>query len=229
MREGEPPPVDPQRPDARLLLLAYQQGWFPMADLEHGVIEWFSPDPRAIIELDTFHVPSSLRRVVRQRRFEIRCDTAFEQVMRECATPRPGPGGGVWIDDRLIEAYVDMHERGAAHSIEAWREGDLVGGLYGVSLRGAFFGESMFSRPGRGGRDASKVCLVHLVGWLRHCGATLLDTQFWNPHLDQFGCQETPRRVYLRRLEAALAAPVGWGVFDASVASARGLASAGTT
>ena len=118
---------------------------------------------------------------------------------------------------------MELHGLGGAHSVEAWLDGRLVGGLYGVGLAGAFFGESMFSRPGLGGTNASKVCLVHLVGWLRHQGARLLDTQFWNPHLDQFGCVETPREAYLGMLGAALALDVGWGVFDAAAAMSRGL------
>jgi leucyl/phenylalanyl-tRNA--protein transferase len=205
--EPLPPHADPERPDATLLAWAYRQGIFPMAEPESGGIDWYSPDPRAVIPLEAFHVPRSLARVVRQGRFQIRSDTAFEVVMRRCAG---GRAEGSWIDERLVRAYVDLHRRGGAHSVEAWRDDELVGGLYGVHLGGAFFGESMFCRPDIGGRDASKVCLVHLVQRLRDRGFSLLDTQFWNPHMAQFNCVEIPRREYLRRLGAALRQRCAW-------------------
>jgi leucyl/phenylalanyl-tRNA--protein transferase len=192
-----------------MLLWAYRHGVFPMADEEHGVIRWFSPDPRAILPLESFCIPASLARRVRSGRFEIVTDTAFELVMRQCAAPRPGRES-TWIDERLIRAYTALHERGNAHSVEAWRDGHLVGGLYGVHLGAAFFGESMFSRPGRGGTDASKVCLVHLVERLRRGGFTLLDTQFWTEHLARFGCIEIPRRQYLRCLDEAVRREANW-------------------
>ena len=196
-------------PDAGLLIEAYCQGVFPMADLDSEEIHWYSPDPRGIIPLDSFHVPRSLARVVRSGRFEIRTDTAFERVMQLCAAPRPD-NSGTWIDKRLINAYSELHQSGQAHSVEAWYDGELVGGLYGVHLRGAFFGESMFSRAERGGTNASKVALVHLVEFLRANDFRLLDSQFQNPHLEQFGCVEISRDVYLRQLREALRIETYW-------------------
>jgi leucyl/phenylalanyl-tRNA---protein transferase len=201
--------VDPQEPTAELLIAAYARGIFPMADPRTREIEWFSPDPRGIFDLERFHVPARLARTVRARRFEIRTDTDFEGVMRRCAATRPGRSQ-TWIDERLIRAYVELHLRGAAHSVEAWRNGELVGGLYGVHLGGAFFGESMFSRPELGGTDASKVCLVQLVELMRAHGFTLLDTQLSNRHLAQFNCVEIPRRRYLQLLQRALRSPARW-------------------
>jgi len=203
------PPLDPQRPNAHLLELAYRQGVFPMADPPRRRLEWFSPDPRGILPLDGFHVPKSLARVVRSRRFEVRTDTAFEIVMRACAEPRPGEHG-TWIDERLIRAYVELHALGHAHSVEAWRGGRLVGGLYGVHFGGAFFGESMFTRPALGGANASKVCLVALVERMFARGFRLLDTQFTTPHLERFGAVEIPRRAYLAMLEDALSIEAPW-------------------
>ncbi len=207
-----PDEADPQRLTPALLRWAYRQGWFPMANPEAGAIEWFNPDPRAIIPLDAFHVPATLSREVRKGRFEIRCDTVFEGVMRACAAPR-APDDLTWIDGAMIEAYVRLHEQGSAHCLEAWLGDQLVGGLYGVHVGGAFFGESMFSRPDLGGTNASKVCLVHLVGWMRHRGFTLLDTQFGTEHLEQFGCIEIDRRQYLVRLADAVQRDVAWGDF----------------
>jgi len=164
--------------------------------LEAGDIGWFSPDPRGVIPLDAFHVPQRLARVVRQGAFDIRVDSDFERVMRECAAREDG----TWISDDIIRCYVKLHERGFAHSVEAW-EGDLLaGGLYGVHLGGAFFGESMFHRV----TDASKVALVSLVERMRARGFTLLDIQWVTPHLQQFGAMEIDRDEYLRRLRLAL-------------------------
>jgi leucyl/phenylalanyl-tRNA--protein transferase len=187
-------------------LLAYRRGVFPMADSESGELGWYSPDPRAVIPLDRFHVPRSLVRLMRQQRFELRTNTAFEAVMRACAEAAPGRESS-WIDERLIEVYAELHRMGAAHSIEAWRDGQLVGGLYGVHLGRAFCGESMFSRPESGGTDASKVCLARLVDCLSGRGFELLDTQFLTPHLARFGCVELPRARYLELLAAALEGP----------------------
>ena len=212
IKDTPPDEADPQRLTPALLRWADRQGWFPMANPEAGAIEWFNPDPRAIIPLDAFHVPATLSREVRKGRFEIRCDTVFEGVMRACAAPR-APDDLTWIDGAMIEAYVRLHEQGSAHCLEAWRGDQLVGGLYGVHVGGAFFGESMFSRPDLGGTNASKVCLVHLVGWLRHRGFTLLDTQFGTEHLEQFGCVEIDRRQYLVRLADAVQRDVAWGDF----------------
>jgi leucyl/phenylalanyl-tRNA--protein transferase len=188
-----------------------------MADPDSGEIGWYSPDPRGVIPLDAMHVPRNVARLVRQRRFEIRTDTSFEQVMRACAKPRPSEDLS-WIDDRLVIAYAALHERGHAHCVEAWRAGEMVGGLYGVHIGSAFFGESMFVTPSLGGTNASKVCLVHLVEHLRRQGFRLLDTQFTNAHLAQFGCIELPRVVYLRRLAAALEQHADWGTLHVPLA-----------
>ena len=194
--------MDPDKPTPELLLRAYCAGAFPMAE-PGGAIHWYSPDPRAVLPLGGLHVPKSLQRKLKQRPFEMCTDRAFEPVMRACAAARPDRPD-TWIDDRLIEAYVGLHEQGCAHSVEAWLEGQLVGGLYGVHLGGAFFGESMFSRPEAGGRDASKICLVYLVEALRRGGFGLLDTQFWTPHPGRLGCVEISREDYLRGLGEAL-------------------------
>ena len=197
------------QPDARILIEAYCKGVFPMADLDSGEILWYSPDPRGVIPLASFHTPRSLARVVRSGRFEIRTDTCFERVMHRCAEPR-ADDSGTWIDKRLIDAYSELHAAGCAHSVETWLEGELVGGLYGVHLRGAFFGESMFSRVEHGGTNASKVALVYLVELLRESGFRLLDAQFQNPHLAQFGCVEVPRDRYLEMLSDALQVDANW-------------------
>jgi leucyl/phenylalanyl-tRNA--protein transferase len=185
-----------------LLLRAYAMGIFPMAEsAEEPELFWVDPERRGIIPLDAFHVPRRLRRTVRQGRFEVRCDTAFSAVMRGCSEPsaeRPK----TWINDEIVRLYTSLHERGHAHSVEAWSEGELVGGLYGVSLGAAFFGESMFSRV----PDASKVTLVHLAARLVKGGFLLLDTQFVTAHLARFGAVEIPRTLYKRRLAAAIRA-----------------------
>ena len=181
-----------------LLLEAYRLGIFPMAD-EDGQIRWFSPDPRAIIELDRFHVPRTLRQVYRQGRFDVRVDTAFERVIRACAD-RPEP---TWISSEIIEAYTCLHSLGHAHSVESWQGDCLAGGLYGVALGGAFFGESMFHRI----TDASKVALVALVERLTQRGFCLLDVQFHTPHLARFGVREVARAEYLQRLQRAVLQP----------------------
>lgn len=182
--------------DPALVVRAYREGIFPMA-VEDGRIGWFSPDPRGIIPLDTFHIPARLARVIRQGRYDVVVDRDFAGVMRACAER---PGEGTWISDEIIDAYTALHRLGIAHSVEARREGRLVGGLYGVHLGGAFFGESMFHRE----TDASKVALAALVDRLRRHGFVLLDTQWVTPHLEQFGAVEIPRAEYLRRLKAAL-------------------------
>lgn len=178
-----------------ILLDAYRQGAFPMA-VAPGEIRWFSPQERGVIPLDDrFHVPRGLRRALRDPAWEVRVDTAFEAVMRACAERED-----TWIDEVILNSYVALHARRRAHSVEVWREGALVGGLYGVAIGGAFFGESMFHRR----TDASKVALVHLVRILRAGGFTLLDTQWITPHLAQFGAFEMPRAAYLRALAAAV-------------------------
>ena len=203
--DDHPDPGD-STPDAEQLLSAYAQGCFPMADGPTGEVSWYRPDPRGIIPLDGFRVPKSLRRRVRSGRFRITLDRCFDRVIRECALPR-SEENGTWMTDSLREVYGDLHRLGFAHSVEAWLEHELVGGLYGVALGSAFFGESMFSRPASGGTDASKVCLVHLVEHLRARGASLLDAQFVNPHLLQFGALEVPDRVYASMLGRALGDP----------------------
>jgi leucyl/phenylalanyl-tRNA--protein transferase len=190
------------RLDPGTLLTAYSQGIFPMAD-EDGSIRWYSADPRGIFPLDAFHVPGTLRQVIRQGRFEMRINHDFEATMRACMQQR---AGATWINDKLVRAYVHLHELGFAHSVEAWREEKLVGGLYGVSLGGAFFGESMFHSE----RDASKVALVHLVDMLRRGGFVLLDTQFLTSHLASFGAREIPRGEYLALLHRAIAREAVW-------------------
>jgi leucyl/phenylalanyl-tRNA--protein transferase len=181
----------------QLLINAYSQGIFPMA--EGDEIYWFDPDPRAIIPLNNFHVSRSLGRAVRQNRFEVRLNTAFTAVMRACAAPKPGREG-TWISEEFIAVYTHLHHLGFAHSVESWQDGVLVGGLYGVSVCGLFAGESMFSQT----RDASKVALVHLVEHLKARNFVLLDTQFITEHLRQFGAIEIPRDDYEQRLAKAI-------------------------
>jgi len=177
-----------------LLLHAYRSAVFPMA-MEDGEIAWFSPDPRAIIPIDEFHVPHGLRRTLKSGRFEIRINAGFEVVMRACAER-----SDTWINQEIVESYVELHRRGCAHSVEAWSEGALAGGLYGVAIGGAFFGESMFHRV----TDASKVALYGLIERLRQRGFTLLDTQWLTPHLQTFGAFEIPRSVYRTLLASSL-------------------------
>jgi leucyl/phenylalanyl-tRNA---protein transferase len=187
------------RLDPETLLSAYAQGVFPMADRD-GRIRFYTADPRGIIPLsppEAFHVPGTLRQVVRQGRFDVRVNHDFPATMRACMENRDG---GSWISEELIAAYVRLHALGFAHSVESWQDGRLVGGLYGVSLGAAFFGESMFHRR----TDASKVALVHLVHRLRERGYELLDTQATTPHLRRFGCVDVPAAEYLRKLESAL-------------------------
>jgi leucyl/phenylalanyl-tRNA--protein transferase len=177
-----------------LLVRAYEQGFFPMGE-EDGSIAWYWPDPRTIIPLDRFHVSRRLAQTVRQGRFEITIDRDFEGVMRACADREE-----TWITEPIVAAYTALHRQGRAHSIEAYQEGKPAGGIYGVSLGGAFMGESMFSRM----TDASKVCLVHLVERLRARGYTLFDVQFLTSHLKRFGAVEIPRKEYMQRLGKAL-------------------------
>lgn len=197
-----------------LLLRAYACGIFPMADsADDPTLYWVEPEMRGIIPLDAFHVPRRLARTVRADSFEIRIDTDFDTVVAACAEPRPGRRA-TWINMPIRRLYGALFRAGHVHTVEAWREGRLVGGLYGVSIHAAFFGESMFSRPDLGGTDASKVCLVALVEHLRARGYTLLDTQFVNDHLAQFGCVAISREEYLRRLDEALRrASVSWGTW----------------
>jgi leucyl/phenylalanyl-tRNA---protein transferase len=195
---------------ADLLLHAYRHGLFPMADPDEGDrVYWYAPDPRAVLPLDTFHVPKSVQRVIRQERFTVRVDQAFEEVMRACAAPAPGRET-TWISEEFVAAYGDLHAQGFAHSVECWQAGELVGGLYGVALGGAFFGESMFHHT----RDASKVALVHLVERLRKGRFGLLDTQMTTPHLERFGVVEIPRIGYEVHLADALRRCGDWHALD---------------
>lgn len=170
-----------------------------MADPDDEKIYWYDPDPRTILPLESFHIPRRLQRTVKQKKFDIRIDTAFEQVMRCCAEPR-AKQDRTWINEELLELYVALHRHGFAHSVETWLNGELVGGVYGVSVGGLFAGESMFSRA----RDSSKVALVALVDVLKRNGYVLFDVQFTNDHLKQFGVVEIPRSHYKIRLEGAL-------------------------
>ena len=185
-----------------LLLQAYAAGIFPMAeDADDPEVFWVDPDERGVLPLDAFHLSRRLRRTIRQEVFEISCDVAFEEVVRRCAEPRP-ERPRTWINDEIVRLYTALFRLGFAHSIESWHEGELVGGLYGVAIGGAFFGESMFSRV----NDASKVALAHLVARLRIGRFRLLDTQFVTRHLRQFGAHEIPRALYRRQLATALEA-----------------------
>jgi leucyl/phenylalanyl-tRNA---protein transferase len=181
-----------------LLVAAYQAGYFPMG-MDDGEIGWFSPDPRGILPLDTFHVSRRLARVLRSGRFAVTTDRAFRRVMESCAADRDD---GTWINAEILDVYGELHARRLAHSVEVWLDGDLAGGLYGVCLGGAFFGESMFHRV----TDASKVALASLVEHLRTREFHLLDTQWTTPFLETFGAIEIPRDEYLARLEKALGA-----------------------
>jgi leucyl/phenylalanyl-tRNA--protein transferase len=183
-----------------LLLQAYAAGIFPMAEsAADPELFWVDPVRRGVLPLDRFHLPRRLRRTLRSGPFEIRCDTAFEDVMRGCAAAT-GDRPQTWINDEIIALYTALFRRGAAHSVETWAGGELVGGLYGIQIGAAFFGESMFSRV----TDASKVALAHLVARLRLGGFRLLDTQFVTTHLARFGAVEISRRDYHARLAAAL-------------------------
>ncbi len=180
---------------SELLLAAYSSGVFPMGDPD-GEIYWYSPDPRCVLEFERFHVSHTLAQTVRQQKFEIRVDAAFERVIDSCSNRREG----TWISPPVREAYCRLHREGHAHSVEAWRDDKLAGGLYGVAIGGAFFGESMFHTA----RDASKVALVALMERLKQRGYKLVDTQWSTPHLESFGAIEITRADYLRRLEAAV-------------------------
>ncbi len=198
-----------------LLLRAYAAGVFPMAEhRDDKELFWVDPEHRGIIPLDTFHVPRRLNRVVRNKPFDIKVDAAFDDVMQACANPGPGRET-TWINNAITQGYGMLHRLGHAHSVEAWRDGELVGGLYGVHLAGAFFGESMFSFA----TDASKICLVHLVDRLKHGGFVLLDTQFVTDHLAQFGAVEIPRAAYHRLLKRALEVEADFYSFDSSAST----------
>lgn len=181
-----------------LLLTAYAQGVFPMAH-EDGQIYWYSPNPRAILPLDRLHTSRSLFRLIHSGKYDVRFDTAFADVMLACAAPASGREE-TWISDEIVEAYVELHELGFAHSVETWLDNELVGGLYGVSLRGLYAGESMFSRR----PNTSKVALYYLVKHLKARGFKLLDVQFQTPHLERLGAIEITQDRYLGLLAQAL-------------------------
>lgn len=189
--------------DTTDLLNCYRRGVFPMADSREDMnLFLMDPDLRGILPLETFHIPRRLRKTVRKDPFRVTADQAFTRVMEACAEPHP-TRPATWINDTILNLYSALHHEGHAHSIECWDEDDqLVGGLYGVSLGGAFFGESMFSRA----TDASKIALIHLVARLKHGGYQLLDAQFHNPHLEQFGLIEISRADFRDRLWHALRA-----------------------
>jgi len=178
-----------------VLIAAYRGGMFPMAMDLRGDIGWFSPDPRGVIPLDEFHIPHGLKRALKKEIFEIRMDSAFSEVVDGCADRET-----TWISPEIKASYEKLFELGYAHSVECWREGSLCGGLYGISIGGAFFGESMFSRE----TDASKFALVALVNRLREGKFQLLDTQWSTQHLSRFGCREIRRCEYLEQLGRAL-------------------------
>lgn len=190
-----------------LLLRAYGAGVFPMAESRQSDrLYWLDPAMRGVLPIDEgFHLPRRLRRTALSARFTVTADSDFMGVIRGCAEPAPGRMD-TWINPQIESLFGALHERRAAHSVETWQDGRLVGGLYGVALGGAFFGESMFSRV----TDASKVALVHLVARLRLCGFVLLDTQFLTSHLARFGAVEIPKADYKRRLADALEAPARW-------------------
>jgi leucyl/phenylalanyl-tRNA--protein transferase len=189
-----------------LVLAAYARGLFPMAEKRDDPhLYWVSPEKRGVLPLDTFHVPHRLARTVRSGKFTVTSDRAFSEVMKGCAAPKPGREE-TWINSEILRLYTALAASGHAHSVECWRDGQLVGGLYGVKLGAAFFGESMFSRE----RDASKVALVRLVETLRRGGFALLDTQFLTAHLAGFGALEVPRDRYIKLLESALSREAFW-------------------
>lgn len=196
MRSSPVPVIPPE-----ILLQAYAQGYFPMADSAEGEIQWYSADPRAVLPLEPFHVPRRLLRSLRKHGFTCTRDQEFERVIRACAD-RPS----TWINEGIIRSYTGLHEAGFAHSVETWREGELVGGLYGVHLGGVFFGESMFHRA----PDASKAALVHLAEHLRARGFRMLEIQMITPLTEQFGAVHVSRREYHQRLREALAVECEW-------------------
>jgi leucyl/phenylalanyl-tRNA--protein transferase len=201
------------------LIECYRQGVFPMADARHDErVFLVEPVRRGVIPLSGLRIPRRLARTVRTDRFEARVDTAFAEVIAACAAPRPGRME-TWINGTIETLCLELHRRGQAHSVEVWQEGDLVGGLYGIALGGAFFGESMFSSR----TDASKVALVHLVARLRAGGFRLLDTQFMTDHLRSFGAVEISKAEYRRRLAAALKHKADFNTLPAYVAGAAAL------
>jgi leucyl/phenylalanyl-tRNA---protein transferase len=195
-----------KRLDTAAILTCYRRGLFPMAESQDDPnLFLVDPDMRGVLPLDDFHVPRRLRKTVRGAPYEIRSNTAFEAVLEGCAAPAPGREN-TWINPLIGKLYTQLHRAGHAHCVEAWRQDELVGGLYGVAIGGAFFGESMFSRA----RDASKIALVHLAGLLIRNGFILLDAQFHNPHLEQFGLIEVTRTQFRSELAKAIHAPASF-------------------
>jgi leucyl/phenylalanyl-tRNA---protein transferase len=193
----------------QLLLRAYAAGVFPMAeDAGSRELNWVDPDIRGVLPLERFHIPHSLRKAVRHQPYTVRVDTAFSDVIAACAQPRP-ERPTTWINIRILDLYTELHDLGHAHSVEAWKDGTLVGGLYGIRLGAAFFGESMFSHQ----TNASKIALVHLVARLKAGSFMLLDAQFTNPHLEQFGIEKVARAKYKRILAKAIEAEADFGLF----------------
>ena len=187
-----------------IVIHLYEQGYFPMAHEEQ--VDWYSPEQRGVIRLDAFHVSRSLHKFMRNKQdFEIKTDRDFEGVMRACAEPSEGRTG-TWINEDLIRVFCKLHKMGFAHSVECWRGDELVGGLYGLHIGAVFCGESMFSRT----PNASKVALYYLVEYMKRGGFTLLDAQFTNAHLEQFGITEMPREEYIKILEAGLNQSAQW-------------------
>jgi leucyl/phenylalanyl-tRNA--protein transferase len=220
------PPLTPE-----IVLRAYAEGLFPMAERrDDPTLFWVSPELRGIIPLDGFHVSKRLARTVRSDRFAVTFDHAFADVMHACAAPAPGRNES-WINEEIVRLYTALHVTGYAHSVECWRDGALVGGLYGISLGAAFFGESMFSRE----RDASKVALVHLIAQMKRGHYRLLDTQFLTTHLASFGAREIPRLAYLALLEDALNHQASWSAsadgayWSASAGSSAGFSASGAS
>jgi len=194
------------------LLLAYRLGVFPMAESrEAQEVLWVRPNMRCVLPLDNFHVPKRLARTVRSDRFDVRCDTAFDIVIRNCAKVGPQRDES-WINPAITKVFEELHKRGHAHSIETWEGDELVGGLYGLSIGAAFFGESMFSSQ----TDASKVALVHLAARLKHGGYRLMDAQFPNPHLEQFGAVDISEREFKGLLEDAKVGSADFYSFESS-------------
>lgn len=204
--------LEPER-----LLLAYASGIFPWYS-EGLPILWHSPDPRAVVELSALHVPHSLRKTMRRRPYEIRLDTAFRDVIEACARTPRAHERGTWITEEMIEAYVELHRLGFAHSAEAWKDGDLVGGLYGVALGSMYFGESMFARA----PDASKIAFVTLCEALRGWGFDLVDSQVMTEHLERFGAVLWPRKRYLAALRGRVGKPTRRGPWRLEVSEGGG-------
>jgi leucyl/phenylalanyl-tRNA--protein transferase len=203
-----------------LLLTAYRQGAFPMGETAEGDrVDWIRPHVRAVLPLDPFRTPARLARTVRNSTWHVTTDTAFAEVIARCAEASPGREE-TWINGAIREAYLGLHAAGVAHSVEVRDGARLVGGLYGLRMGGAFFGESMFSRA----TDASKIALVHLAGRLKRAGFVLLDAQFENPHLDQFGARAVPHADYMRMLDAAVEMEPDLDAFLAPMTGAEAVA-----